>query len=99
MEALTRQVERSGPRGKAFEDTSSKAALIGQWRGPSAEPERPDEYGFFSNVNPKVPHPRWSQATERVIGTEERRPTQPFNGYEQLVGELYKDMKLAKPGD
>ncbi|MBZ0251955.1 MAG: protein-methionine-sulfoxide reductase catalytic subunit MsrP, partial [Candidatus Methylomirabilis sp.] len=50
----------------------------------------PDEYDFFSNVNPAVPHPRWSQATERDIATDERRPTMPFNGYEAQVGGLYK---------
>ena len=48
-----------------------------------------DEYGFYSNVNPDVPHPRWSQATEEMIGTGERRPTLLFNGYEEWVGELY----------
>ena len=49
----------------------------------------PNEYSFFSNVNPKVPHPRWSQATERMIGTGERRPTQPYNGYGEWVAEMY----------
>ena len=50
----------------------------------------PDEYGFYANVNPNVPHPRWSQATERMLGSEERRPTQPFNGYGAWVASLYK---------
>jgi sulfoxide reductase catalytic subunit YedY len=59
----------------------------------------PEEYGFFSNVNPKVPHPRWSQAAERMIGTGVRHDTLPYNGYEDLVAGLYKDMKLEKPGD
>ena len=49
----------------------------------------PDEYGFLSNVNPKVPHPRWSQATEKMIGTDERRPTLPYNGYGAWVAGLY----------
>ncbi len=49
----------------------------------------PDEYSFLSNVDPKVPHKRWSQASERMIGTEERRPTLPFNGYGEWVAELY----------
>ncbi len=49
----------------------------------------PAEYDFFANVNPRVPHPRWSQATERMIGTNERRPTQPFNGYGEWVAGLY----------
>ena len=50
----------------------------------------PSEYGFVSNVNPKVPHPRWSQAFERDIGTRGRKPTLPYNGYESYVGDLYK---------
>jgi methionine sulfoxide reductase catalytic subunit len=52
----------------------------------------PDEYGFWANVNPEVPHPRWSQATERVLGTGERVPTALFNGYGAFVADLYKDM-------
>ena len=47
------------------------------------------EYDFLANVNPKVPHPRWSQATERMIGSDERRPTLPYNGYGQWVAGLY----------
>lgn len=50
------------------------------------------EYGFWANVNPEVPHPRWSQATERVLGTDERRPTLLFNGYGEYVASLYKDL-------
>ncbi len=50
-----------------------------------------DEYGFGANVNPEVPHPRWSQATERLLGSEERQPTLLFNGYERFVGKLYPD--------
>ena len=50
------------------------------------------EYGFWANVNPKVAHPRWSQATEEVIGTGERRPTLIFNGYGDYVAGLYKDL-------
>ena len=48
-----------------------------------------DEYPFESNVNPVVPHPRWSQATERMIGTSEVRPTLPYNGYGAYVAHLY----------
>jgi sulfoxide reductase catalytic subunit YedY len=48
-----------------------------------------NEYGFWANVNPKVPHPRWSQATEELIGTGERRPTLLFNGYGEQVAGLY----------
>jgi len=51
------------------------------------------EYGFWANVNPAVPHPRWSQATERVLGTNERRPTLLFNGYAEQVASLYPDAK------
>ncbi len=51
------------------------------------------EYGFWANVNPEVPHPRWSQATERVLGTDERVPTLIYNGYGDYVASLYKDLK------
>jgi sulfoxide reductase catalytic subunit YedY len=54
------------------------------------------EYGFWANVNPEVDHPRWSQATERVLGTGERIPTKIFNGYGEQVAHLYKDMDLPK---
>lgn len=49
----------------------------------------PDEYPFESNVNPKIPHPRWSQAFERLIDTGDRVRTQPFNGYGNQVARLY----------
>ncbi|HPO20473.1 MAG TPA: protein-methionine-sulfoxide reductase catalytic subunit MsrP [Rubrivivax sp.] len=66
----------------------------------SWEAAAPSEYGFYSNVNPKVDHPRWSQATERRIGEDglfkKKRPTLPFNGYEAQVGQLYAGMDLAK---
>lgn len=51
----------------------------------------PSEYGFWANVNPAVAHPRWSQATERVIGTGDRVPTQIYNGYGEFVAGLYAD--------
>ena len=51
------------------------------------------EYGFWANVSPKVDHPRWSQATERVLGTNERVPTSLFNGYGEFVAYLYKEIK------
>jgi len=51
------------------------------------------EYGFWANVNPMVPHPRWSQATEEVIGTGERVPTQLFNGYGEYVAGIYKGLE------
>ena len=53
----------------------------------------PREYPFESNVDPRVPHPRWSQATERVVDTGDRIPTQYLNGYAGLVGKLYPDRK------
>lgn len=58
-----------------------------------------NEYGFYSNVNPHVDHPRWSQASERVIGApiwKQRQPTLMFNGYEDQVAGLYKGMDLKK---
>jgi sulfoxide reductase catalytic subunit YedY len=51
------------------------------------------EYGFWANVNPAVPHPRWSQATEEVIGTGERRPTLLFNGYGDYVAGIYQGLE------
>jgi methionine sulfoxide reductase catalytic subunit len=51
------------------------------------------EYGFWANVNPEVPHPRWSQATERVIGTDDRVPTLMWNGYGDHVAHLYDKLK------
>lgn len=56
----------------------------------------PDEYGFYSNVNPNVDHPRWSQATERRIGEYGMRKTLPFNGYADEVAGLYAGMDLKK---
>lgn len=71
----------------------------------SWERAAPQEYGFYSNVNPQVDHPRWSQASERRIGEgggalgslfTKRRPTLMFNGYEPQVGQLYAGMDLKK---
>ncbi len=56
----------------------------------------PNEYGFFSNVNPEVDHPRWSQKTERRIGEFFKRKTLMFNGYADQVGQLYSGMDLRK---
>jgi len=53
---------------------------------------QPSEYGFWANVNPQVPHPRWSQASERLIGTGERVPTQMYNGYGAQVASMYAGM-------
>ncbi len=54
------------------------------------------EYGFWANVNPQVPHPRWSQASERVIGTNTRVPTQLYNGYGEYVAHLYDGLESEK---
>jgi sulfoxide reductase catalytic subunit YedY len=56
----------------------------------------PDEYGFYSNVNPEVDHPRWSQARERRIGEFFKRKTLLFNGYADQVASLYAGMDLRK---
>ncbi len=63
---------------------------VGLW-----EAIQPSEYGFWANVNPEVPHPRWSQATERVLHTGERVPTLLFNGYADQVAGLYAGMDSA----
>ncbi|MDX1948573.1 MAG: protein-methionine-sulfoxide reductase catalytic subunit MsrP, partial [Pirellulaceae bacterium] len=54
----------------------------------------PREYGFYANVNPAVPHPRWSQATEQRLGEAGRRQTLPFNGYAEQVASLYQGLDL-----
>ena len=56
----------------------------------------PTEYGFYANVNPDVSHPRWSQASERVIGEISRRDTQLFNGYQDEVAHLYQGLDLRR---
>jgi sulfoxide reductase catalytic subunit YedY len=56
----------------------------------------PSEYGFWANINPQVPHPRWSQATEKLLGSDDRIPTLLYNGYGEFVADLYKDMKGEK---
>jgi sulfoxide reductase catalytic subunit YedY len=56
----------------------------------------PKEYGFYSNVNPDVSHPRWSQARERRIGEILKRPTELFNGYGEQVSHLYSGMDLKQ---
>jgi methionine sulfoxide reductase catalytic subunit len=58
------------------------------WEGLQAS-----EYGFWANVNPEVAHPRWSQASEELLGTKERRPTLLFNGYGDYVADLYKGLE------
>jgi methionine sulfoxide reductase catalytic subunit len=54
------------------------------------------EYGFWANVNPAVPHPRWSQEYERMLGTGERVPTKLFNGYAEQVGHLYRGLEKER---
>jgi sulfoxide reductase catalytic subunit YedY len=61
---------------------------VGFWEELQSE-----EYGFWANVNPEVPHPRWSQASERLLTTNERVPTQLFNGYAEFVADLYKGLE------
>ena len=56
----------------------------------------PWKYGFWANVNPQVPHPRWSQATEKPLGSDERIPTLLYNGYAEFVAGLYTDRKAEK---
>jgi sulfoxide reductase catalytic subunit YedY len=59
----------------------------------------PNEYGFFANVNPNVDHPRWSQSTERRIGSglfASRMKTQLFNGYTEQVGQMYAGLDLKR---
>ena len=65
-----------------------KERPIGMWEAIQAS-----EYGFWANVNPEVAHPRWSQASEEVLGTGERVPTQLFNGYGEFVGGIYKGLE------
>ena len=77
-----------------------KIRFLAQQPKTSWELAAPSEYGFYSNVNPQVDHPRWSQATERRIGEDglfaKKRATLMFNGYEPQVGSLYAGMDLKK---
>jgi sulfoxide reductase catalytic subunit YedY len=68
--------------------------LVGDQPATAWNTANPSEYGFYSNVNPEVDHPRWSQAKERRIGDFFRRPTLMFNGYGDEVAGLYKGMDL-----
>jgi len=71
-----------------------KIELVAEQPGTLWSMVGPNEYGFYSNVNPDRPHPRWSQASERRIGEFSRRPTLMFNGYGEQVASLYKGMDL-----
>ncbi|KAF1022393.1 MAG: Protein-methionine-sulfoxide reductase catalytic subunit MsrP [Paracidovorax wautersii] len=86
-----------------FKSAKSIVALrfVEQQPGTAWNKAAANEYGFYSNVNPDVPHPRWSQATERRIGDggglfAPRRKTELFNGYADQVGSLYAGMDLKK---
>jgi sulfoxide reductase catalytic subunit YedY len=70
--------------------------LVSQQPKTTWEKAAPQEYGFYSNVNPEVDHPRWSQASERRIGEFLRRKTLMFNGYADQVASLYAGMDLRK---
>src|SRR4029434_5895556 len=73
-----------------------KISLVARGPPTTWNIEAPGEYGFYSNVNPDVPHPRWSQATEMRIGEFSKRPTLPFNGYADQVARLYAGLDLKK---
>ncbi len=73
-----------------------KISLVGEEPPTTWNIQAPDEYGFYSNVNPNVPHPRWSQANERRIGEYGLRKTLLFNGYAEQVAHLYDGMDLVK---
>jgi sulfoxide reductase catalytic subunit YedY len=70
--------------------------LVGHQPQTAWETSQPSEYGFYSNVNPEVDHPRWSQARERRIGEFFKRPTLMFNGYGDKVASMYAGMDLRK---
>jgi methionine sulfoxide reductase catalytic subunit len=72
-----------------------KISLVSMEPPTSWNRSAPDEYGFLANVNPRVPHPRWSQATEQRIGESGRRDTLMFNGYESQVASLYAGLDLS----
>ena len=75
-----------------------RISLVDKMPETSWQLQNKSEYGFYSNVNPAVDHPRWTQATERRIGEgglgAKRRPTLPYNGYGEQVASLYAGMDL-----
>ena len=73
-----------------------KITLVAQQPPTTWSEDAPNEYGFYSNVNPNVDHPRWSQATERRIGEYGGRATLMFNGYAEQVAHLYDGMDLRR---
>ena len=72
---------------------TGKPVLIAPWQSATAA----KEYGFWANVNPGIPHPRWPQKTERMLGTNERVPTMIFNGYRDQVEGLYANLGITDP--
>jgi methionine sulfoxide reductase catalytic subunit len=74
----------------------TRISLVEQRPKSFWEALQPSEYGFWANVNPEVPHPRWSQATEELIGTGKRVPTQLYNGYGEFVAHLYKGLEKER---
>ena len=73
-----------------------KIKLVGDQPPSTWNITNASEYGFYSNVNPQVDHPRWSQGSERRLGELRRRPTVMFNGYGDQVAQLYAGMNLKK---
>ena len=73
-----------------------KISLVSEEPRTSWNEQSPSEYGFYSNVNPNVSHPRWSQKRERRIGEFRKRDTEMFNGYANFVSHLYSNMDLKK---
>jgi sulfoxide reductase catalytic subunit YedY len=81
-----------------FKSVKSIASIEFSDKRPSTfwEALQSSEYGFWANVNPQVPHPRWSQATEKPLGSDQRIPTLLYNGYGEFVAGLYADRKAEK---
>ncbi|MDB5373639.1 MAG: protein-methionine-sulfoxide reductase catalytic subunit MsrP [Belnapia sp.] len=73
-----------------------KISLVAERPKTFWEAIQAQEYGFWANINPEVPHPRWSQASERVLGTGERVPTKLFNGYGEFVADLYTGLQRER---
>lgn len=93
---------RADPPGGALEvrvqehQVDRQISLVEKQPLTSWSMSAPNEYGFYSNVNPEVHHPRWSQATERRIGEFSKRKTLMFNGYVDQVASMYAGMDLQK---
>jgi sulfoxide reductase catalytic subunit YedY len=96
--SLAELLKLSEPQGNAqyvaFETANDRIRVVERMPPTAWNKANSEEYGFFSNVNPEVPHPRWSQATERRIGEYTQRHTLAFNGYAEQVAHLYDGMDL-----